>query len=63
MKRERGKHNVLRSVKKKRWLAFFDYFRLMSKQLLTRVTETDISAYHDSDHSPACHHIVDNRRS
>ena len=25
---------------------------LISKQLLTRVTETDISAYYDSDHSP-----------
>ena len=24
----------------------------MLKQLLTRVTETDISAYYDSDHSP-----------
>ena len=28
------------------------YFWLISKQLLTRVTETDISAYYDSDHSP-----------
>ena len=27
-------------------------FWLISKQLLTRVTETDISAYYDSDHSP-----------
>ena len=27
-------------------------FWLISKQLLTRVTEADISAYHDSDHSP-----------
>ena len=27
MKRERGKYNFLRSVKKKRrWFAFFDYF-------------------------------------
>ena len=30
------------------WLDFW----LISKQLLTRVTETDISAYYDSDHSP-----------
>ena len=26
LKRERGKYNIVRSIKKKGWLAFFDYF-------------------------------------
>ena len=39
MKRERGKYNIVRSVKKKEWFAFFDYFNRIFNLIFLQLFE------------------------